>query len=118
MTRAALLVALEGAVLGVLGVLYAVSALRGGAATLGGALVGAGLLVGGGALLLLVARGLHRRREAARAPAIAVQLLLALTGASFLTALPVAAVVALLLAAAVLQALASAGGRAAFAREP
>ena len=117
MERAALLVAVEGAVLVVLGAAYAVSALRGDAATLPGALVGAGLLVVGGLLLALVARGLLARRDAARAPAIAVQLLLALTGASFVTALPLSSVIALVLAAAVLQALASKQARAEFARD-
>ena len=117
MQRAALLVALESAVLVVLGAAYAVNALRGDAETLTGALVGAGLLVLGGLLLGLVARGLLGRRDAARAPAIAVQLLLALTGASFVAALPLASVVALLLAAGVLQALASKQGRAEFARD-
>ena len=117
MTRAAVLVAVEGVVLALLGLVYGAGAVRGSAETVAGALVGAALLVLGGVLLLLVARGLHRRRDAARAPAVAVQLLLALTGISFLTALPVAATAAVLLSAGVLQALASRSGRAAFSRE-
>ena len=115
--RAAVLVAVEAVALVVLGLVYLLDTLRGGAETVVGALVGAALLVLGGVLLLLVARGLRDVRDPARAPAIAVQLLLALTGLSFLTVLPVAAVAALLLAGGVLQALASREGRAAFARE-
>jgi hypothetical protein len=114
--RAALLVALEAGALVLLGLSYAVSVVRGGAETVVGALVGAALLVLGGVLLALVSRGLTRVRDWARAPAISVQLLVALTAVSFVTVLPVAAVVGLLLAAGVLQALASRDGRAPFAR--
>ena len=117
MTRAAVLVAVEGALLALLGMVYGAGALRGSAETVAGALVGAVLLVLAGVVLVLVARGLRAGRAWSRSPAIAVQLLLALTGLSFLTTLPVAATAAVLLSAGVLQALASPSGRAAFGRE-
>jgi hypothetical protein len=80
--RAALLVALEALVLVVLGVVYAVAGVRGDAESVVGAELGAALVVVSGLLLLLVARGLRRRRGWARSPAVAVQLLTFLTGLS------------------------------------
>jgi hypothetical protein len=81
-TRAALLVALEGTVLVALGVAYAVAGLRADVESRSGAELGALLIAGSGVLLLLVARGLQRRRGWARSPAVAVQLLTVLTGLS------------------------------------
>ena len=75
LTRAALLVALEGALLVVLGVGYAVAGLLGDPFDRAATLLEAGFAVLGGVLVLLVARGLHRRRGWSRAPALVLQLL-------------------------------------------
>ena len=116
-TRAAVVVAVEGVALVVLGVLYGVLALTGDAETLVGALVGAALITGGGVLLVLVARALGRSRPWARAPVIAVQLLTLLTGLSLMpTGVAPAALVAMALAVVVLYALATQEARDALRR--
>ena len=113
LTRAALLVALEGVVLVVLGLTYAVAGLRADAESRVGAELGALLIVGSGVLLLLVARGLHRRRGWARSPAVAVQLLTFLTGLSLApTGIAPAAFVAMAVSAVVLYSLLSSQARA------
>jgi hypothetical protein len=101
--RAAALVGLEGAALVVAGAGYAVRSLTAGAASVAGSQVGALLMAGSGALLLVVARGLLRRRRWALSPAVVVQLLLGLTAVSLLQTLPAAAVAGLLLAAVALH---------------
>ena len=112
LSRAALLVALEGLALVVLGVVYAVAGLRGDAESRTGAELGALLIAGSGALLLLVARGLHRRRGWARSPAVAVQLLAFLTGLSLTpTGVAPAAFLTMAVAATVLYALFSGQAR-------
>ena len=113
LTRAALLVALEGVVLVVLGLVYAVAGLRADAESRVGAELGALLIAGSGALLLLVARGLHRRRRWAFAPAVAVQLLTFLTGLSLApTGIAPAAFVAMAVSAVALYSLFSGEARA------
>lgn len=111
--RAAVLVALEGVVLLVFGAVYAVAGVRGQAETRVGAELGA-LLVGlAGVGLLLVARGLLRRRRWARSPAVAVQLVTLLTAFSLMsTPLAGAATVALLLAVVVVYLLFTGPARA------
>ena len=112
-TRAAGLVVVEGVVLIGLGVVYAVAGVRGDARSLAGAELGAALVVGSGVLLLLVARGLRRRRGWARSPAVAVQLLTFLTGLSLLpTGIAPAAFVAMVLAATVVYLLFTGPARA------
>jgi hypothetical protein len=112
-TRAALLVALEGLVLVVLGIVYGVAGLRGGARSVAGAELGAALIVGAGVLLLLVARGLQRRRGWARSPAVAVQLLTFLTGLSLVpTGIAPAAFAAMALGGTVTYLLFTAAARA------
>jgi hypothetical protein len=114
-TRAALLVAAEAVVLVVLGLVYAVAGLRAGAQSRVGAELGAVLIVGSGLLLLLVARGLRRRRDWARAPTAAVQLLAFLTGLSLApTGVAPAAFASMALAAVVLHQLFCAPARAEF----
>jgi hypothetical protein len=72
--RAALLVALEGAGLVLLGVGYAVAGVVGRPETRLGTELAAGIAVLVGLLLLPVARGLVRERLWARSPAVTVQL--------------------------------------------
>ena len=111
-SRAAVLVALEGVALVVLGVVYAVAGLRGDAESRVGAAMGALLIAASGALLLLVARGLHRRRGWARSPAVAVQLLAFLTGLSLApTGVAPAAFLTMAVAATVLYSLFSGPAR-------
>lgn len=111
--RAALLVLLEAGLLVVLGLVYAVAAARGDAASPVGALLGAVLVVGAGALLALVARGLRRRRAWARSPAVAVQLLAFLTGLSLApTGIAPAAFAAMAVSACVVYLLFTAPARA------
>ena len=110
--RAALLVALEALVLAGLGVAYGVAGLRGGAVSRVGTEVGAVLIVVSAVLLLLVARGLHRRRGWARSPAVAVQLLTFLTGLSLApTGVAPAAYAAMLLGGTVVYLLFTAPAR-------
>lgn len=114
-SRAAVLVALEGVVLVGLGLVYAVAGLRGAAQSRTGAELGALLIAGSGVLLGLVARGLHRRRAWARSPAVAVQLVAFVTGLSLApTGVAPAAFAAMAVAAVVLYQLFTAPARAEF----
>ena len=74
-TRAALLVAVEGALLTVLGLGYGVAAVAGDPFDRAATLLAAGLAVLGGILVLLMARGLGRVAGWSRAPAVVLQLL-------------------------------------------
>ena len=115
--RAAVVVAVEGVLLVVLGVIYGVLGLTADAATRTGAVVGAVLIAGGGVLLVLTARALDRRQPWSRAPVIAVQLLTLLTGLSLMpTGVAPAALVAMALAIVVLYALATQEARDALRR--
>jgi hypothetical protein len=112
LSRASLLVALEGLGLLALGGVYAVAGLRADARSVAGAELGAVLIAGSGVLLLLVARGLLRRRRWSLAPALAVQLLALLTALSLMsTPLAGAATAVALLAAVVLYLLLSGPSR-------
>jgi len=109
--RAALLVALQAVLLAVVAVGYAVGGIAGDAESTAGSEVGAVLLGLSAALLLLVARGLLRRRAWARAPAVVVQILLGMTALSLLQAVPVAAAAGTALAVLVLFQLLGAGAQ-------
>lgn len=110
--RAALLVLLEAGVLVVLGLVYALAAVRSEAASPVGALLGGVLVVGAGVLLAVVARGLRRRRGWARSPAVAVQLLAFLTGLSLApTGVAPAAIAAMVVSACVVYLLFTAPAR-------
>jgi hypothetical protein len=112
---AAVLVALEGLVLLLTGIGYALAGVAGAAESTAGAELGALLIAGVGVLLLLAARGLLRRRRWARSPVVVVQLLAVPVGMSLLSAgVWPPAVVLLGLVAGTLGALASPQGRAAF----
>ena len=112
--RAAGLVVLEAAALAVLAVVYAVAGLTADAESRAGAVVGALLMAGAAALLVLVGRGLVRHHRRAFAPAVAVQLLAALTALSLLQTLPLVSVVVLVVAATALYSLATPESRRAF----
>jgi hypothetical protein len=113
LSRAALLVGLQGAGLVGLGGVYAVAGLQADARSVAGAELGAVLIAGSGVLLVLVARGLLRRRRWALAPALAVQLLALLTALSLMsTPLAGAATAIALLSAVVLYLLLSGSSRA------
>jgi hypothetical protein len=113
--RAAVLLAVEGAVVGALGASYAVVALIGEPLSLAGALVGAVLLVAAGAVLVLLARAVDRVRRWARSPAVVVQLLGLLIGVQLAQLqLWAPAVPTLLLSGAVLYQLATPEARIAF----
>jgi len=75
LTRAALLVGLEGSLLVLLGSGYAVAGLVGDPFDRAATLLEAGFSVLAGVLVLLVARGLSRRRGWSRTPAVVLQLL-------------------------------------------
>ena len=108
-----MLVAVEGVALIAFGVVYAVAGLRADAESRFGAELGALLIAGSGVLLLLVARGLNRRRGWARSPAVAVQLLAFLTGLSLApTGVAPAAFATMALAAVVLYSLFTSQARA------
>jgi hypothetical protein len=81
---AAVLVALEGFALVAAGLGYAVVGVVGDAETVAGAELGAVLIAGIGGLLLIVARGLSRRRAWALSPAVVVQLFVLLAGVNLL----------------------------------
>lgn len=107
--------ALEGVGLVVLGVVYAVAGLLGEPEDRLGSELGAVLAVVVGLALLLVARGLDRRRLWARSPAVVVQLFALPVGYSLAQAgVWVAAVVVLGLPVAVLLQLAAPEARLAF----
>lgn len=74
-TRAALLVAVEGALLTVLGLGYGVAAVAGDPFDRAATLLAAGIAVLGGILVLLMARGIGRAAGWSRAPAVVLQLL-------------------------------------------
>lgn len=101
LTRAALLVAVEGALVLVTAAGYAVAGAAGAARDAAGAELGALLIAGTGTALLLAARGLRRRRRWARGPVMAVQLVAALVAVSYLST-PVWPVAAAVVALAVL----------------
>ncbi len=114
--RAALLVAVEGAALTVLGAAYAVAALVGEPFDRAATLLEAGYAVVAGVLVLLVARGLWRTAGWSRAPAVVMQLLALPVGVGLLQGrVWYAAVPVLLLAGAVLYQLATPAARQAFA---
>ena len=115
--RAAGLVVLEAAALAVLAVVYAVAGLTSDAESRVGAVVGALLMAGAAGLLVVVARGLVRHHRRAFAPAVAVQLLAALTALSLLQTLPVVSVVVLVVAVTALYSLATPESRRAFGPE-
>ena len=115
MRRAALLVALQGALLVAGGLAYAVAGLLGDPSDRLGAAVGALLIAGLGALVLLVARALDRTRRWARSPAVVVQLFSLPVGFQLTqTRFWPAGAVALVLAVAVLLQLAAPDARVAF----
>jgi len=114
-TRAALLVALEGAVLAVLGVGYSVAGVVGDPFDRRATLLGAAFTVLAGVLVLLVARGLHRVAGWARSPAVVLQLLALPVGVGLVQGrVWYAAVPVLVLAGSVLYLLATPEARLAF----
>ena len=114
-TRAALLVAVEGVALVVLGLGYAVAALAGDPFDRTAALLEGGFALLGGLLLLLVARGLARTAGWSRAPAVVLQLLSLPVGVGLVQGrVWYAAAPVLALAAAVLYQLATPQVRKAF----
>jgi len=113
--RAALLVAVEGLALTVLGVVYGVAGVVRDPFDRTATLLEAGFAVLVGVLLLLVARGLAEVRGWARSPAVVVQLLALPVGYGLVQGrVWSAAVPVLLLAGAVLWHLATAEARLAF----
>ena len=114
-TRAALLVGVEGAVLAVLGAGYAVAGVVGEPFDRTATLLEGGFAVLAGALVLLVARSLARVRGWARSPAVVLQVLALPVGAGLVQGeVWYAAVVVLGLAGAVLYQLATPEARLAF----
>jgi hypothetical protein len=113
--RAALLLALEGVAVGLLGVGYAVAAVVGQPASVAGTLVGAALVVGSGVLLVLLGRLVGQVRRWARSPAVVVQLLGVIIGVQLAQlGLWLAALPTVLLAGSVLYQLATPAARIAF----
>jgi hypothetical protein len=113
--RAALLVAVEGLVLLVLGVVYGAAGIVGDPFDRTATLLEAGLAVLVGVLVLLVARGLGEVRGWARSPAVVVQLLALPVGVGLVQGrVWAAAVPVLLLAGSVLWCLATPEARLAF----
>lgn len=114
-SRAAALVAVQGAGLVLGGAAYGVAALVGDPFDRTGALLQAAATVVVGVLVLLVARGLHRTAGWSRSPAVLLQLLALPVGIGLAqSGVWYAAVPVLLLAAAVLYLLATPQARAAF----
>jgi hypothetical protein len=114
-TRAALLVGLEGAVLLVLGVGYGLAGVRGEPFDRTATLIEAAFTVLAGVLVLLVARGLRRVAGWARSPAVVLQLLALPVGVGLVQGrVWYAAVPVLLLAGTVLYQLATPEARLAF----
>lgn len=114
--RAALPVAVEGAALTLLGLGYAVAALRGEPFDRAATLLEAGFAVVAGVLVLLVARGLWRTAGWSRAPTVVLQLLALPVGVSLAQGqVWFAAGPVLVLAVAVLAQLATPDARRAFA---
>lgn len=115
MSRAALLVALEGAALAVLGLGYGVAGVVGEPFDRLATMLEAGFTVVIGAGLVLVARALLAAKRWARSPAILAQLLALPVGVGLVQGrVWYAAVPVLLLAVAVLVHLATPSARAAF----
>jgi hypothetical protein len=115
--RAAVLVAVEGGALVLLGGGYGVAALVGDPFDRTATLLQAGFTVLVGALVLLVARGLHRTAGWSRSPAVVLQLLALPVGVGLVQGqVWFAAVPVLLLAATVLYQLATPQARVAFAQ--
>ena len=119
MARAALLVAVEGAVLVLLGLGYGIAGVVGEPFDRTATLLEAAFTVVAGGLVLLVARGLHRVAGWSRSPAVVLQLLALPVGVGLVQGrVWFAAAPVLLLAAAVLYLLlATPDARAAFRRE-
>jgi hypothetical protein len=108
-------VALEGAALTVLGVVYGVAGVVGDPFDRAATLLEAGLAVLVGALVLVVARGLGRVQGWSRSPAVVAQLLALPVGIGLVQGeVWAAAVPVLLLAGAVLYELATPAARLAF----
>ena len=115
-TRAALLVAVEGVALAVLGLGYGVAALAGEPFDRTAALLEGSFALLAGLLVLLVARGLARTAGWSRAPTVVLQLLAVPVGVGLAQGrVWYAAVPVLGLATAVLYQLATPQARAAFA---
>ena len=115
-TRAALLVAVEGVALAVLGLGYGVAAVAGEPFDRTAALLEGGFTLLAGLLVLLVARGLARTAGWSRAPTVVLQLLAVPVGVGLVQGrVWYAAVPVLGLATAVLYQLATPQARAAFA---
>ena len=114
-SRAALLVAVEGAALTVLGIGYAAAGVVGRPFDRTATLLEAAFAVGAGLLVLLVARGLHRLQGWSRSPAVVLQLLALPVGVGLVQGrVWYAAAPVLLLAGAVLYLLATAEARLAW----
>ena len=114
-TRAALLVGAEGVALVLLGVGYGLAGVLGDPFDRTATLLEAAFAVLGGVLVLLVARGLARRRGWSRSPALVLQLLALPVGVGLVQGqVWYAAVPVLGLAAAVLYQLATPEARLAF----
>ena len=117
--RAALLVAIEGCALVLVGLVYGAAGLLGEPYDRLATLLEAGLAVLVGVLALAVARGLTRTASWARSPAVVLQLLAFPVGVGLLQGrVWFAAAPVLLLAAGVLFSLAAPQARAAFHPEP
>ena len=115
MTRAALLVAVEGVVLALLGLGYGIAGVVGEPFDRAATLLEAGFTLVAGLLVLLVARGLHRVAGWSRSPAVVVQLLALPVGVGLVQGqVWYAAVPVLLLAGSVLYQLATPEARLAF----
>jgi hypothetical protein len=113
--RAALLVAVEGVALALLGAVYGVAAVVGDPFDRTATLLEAAFAVGAGLLVLLVARGLGRVQGWSRSPAVVVQLLSLPVGVGLAQGqVWAAAVPVLLLAGGVLYQLATPQARLAF----
>ena len=114
-TRAAVLVAVEGVALTVLGIGYGAAGVVGEPFDRAATLLEAGFAVLAGVLVLLVARGLRRVAGWARSPAVVLQLLALPVGVGLVQGrVWFAAVPVLLLAGAVLYQLATPQARLAF----
>ncbi len=107
----------EGVALTLLAAVYTARVIGGAPQDRGVALFGAGIGVAGGLVLLLLARGLWRRRRAALAPLVLLQLLAMPVGFSLLKAGEVAIGLAVVVPAAVTLGLlfGTAAGRESFA---
>jgi hypothetical protein len=98
--RAAVLLAVEGVALLVLGIIFTVATATGSPENRGLSYGVAGFAVAGGAVLLLLARAVDRRQGWARSPAVVLQLLAVPVGIGFLQGGHWAAGVPILLVAA------------------